>query len=410
MDHLCKKNAMKKTLVWSTLLLLVFQSLLFIGCRKSPTAEPCEKTWTSLLEPRYQIALPNTTSNYYYPHILNGYLWYHSIDGLTGVNLETGVVKSVQDPAHFRLLNGRQTEQPFLGTDENSLFQFKALDETWELLYSATDAKILDLDGIASDGLLPFVEENKSDQMQSIAVLYMASKKKLDLPKLNVLQNIRPFKVRAQPSVFVKNTTGAPDTILATLVKFLPQNTHSILIYSLKDQSIVKEIALDGLSYDHTFKIGDQFAITTAGSFYEETLVMFDPFAAKELWRETAGTWIPVNQDLFKITNSFLGGAEKVNPGNGKAYYTLPYDIDVYSAFKLSDSYCFIGREEADAIEGVRNHLVVLNNEGCELMREKIPYPYSEVSYPNGAWMYYPDSNFIMVPDNQKNLHFFRPE
>ncbi len=397
---------MKKTLVLSTLLLLVFQSLLVTSCRKSPSNEPCEKTWTSLLEPRYHIALPNTNSNYNYPRILNGSLWYHSIDGLTGVNLETGVVKSVQDPPHFRLLSGG----PYIGSDETSLFQFKATDNTWELLYSATDAKILDLYGIANDGLLPFVEARTSDQMQSIAVLYMASKKKLDLPKLNALQNIRPFKVLAQPSVFVKNTTGAPDTILATLVKFLPQNTQSILIYSLKNQSIVKEIGLDGLGYADAFKIGDQFAITSAGSLYNETLVMFDPFAAKELWRENAGTWIPVNHDLFKIISSFLGGAEKVNPVNGKAYYTLPYDLDVYSAFKLSDSYCFMGRTEADAIEGTRNHLVVLNNNGCELMREKIPYPYSEVSYPNGAWMYYPDSNFILVLDNQKSLHFFRPE
>lgn len=399
------KNTFHFVLIFTLLPLLIFPN-----CQKSSENEACEKLGETLLEPFASVALPDNT--YSYPRISNGTVWYNSSSVLTGIEIESGDLKLVQKPPHFQLLNAHQFDQPYIGTDNTSLIRFNPEFNSWETLYSAADTEVIDsgLDLYSSYGLLPFVEKNNATKIQSIAVFDLNKKQKFDLPKIAALQSQHPFRVLTQPKVFIQNRLGSfPDTTFAILVNFSTKSTKSILIYSLTHQLVKAEIALDGLNYNDMLKIGDRLAVTTTGSFYSETLVMFNPFSGDELWRENAGGWVNFDRDLFKIIDGYLGGAQKINPENGTPIYTLPYDIDLYSACALQDNYCFLGRESSNEIEGLRNHLVIINNNGCEIFREKIPFQIS-LGYQSTASIYYPDSNYVLLLDEQKNLHFLRPE
>jgi hypothetical protein len=230
------------------------------------------------------------------------------------------------------------------------------------------------------------------------------------LPNLASFQSRTPFRILAQPKVFVrKDPANAQDTILTTLVRFSSKSSSSLLVYSLTHQSVKTEVSLDGLSYGNALKIGDHFALTTTGSFYSQSMVMFNPFTAAEIWRKNAGGWIQQDGDLFKIVDGILGGLEKINIQNGARLYTLPYDVDPYSAFALEDSYGFLGRETPEAIEGLRNHLVLINQDGCEIFSVKLPFPVS-LGYQASSLVYFPDRKEVLALDEEKNLHFLRPE
>ena len=308
--------------------------------------------------------------------------------------------------------NPNQSTQSYLGTDEASIFLFDPASETWETIYTAasTDFIDFDLDLYSDHGLLPFVEANKTSLVQTIAVFDLLGHQKRALPNLASFQSQNPFRILAQPKVFVrKYPANVQDTVLTTLVRFFSKTTSSLLVYSLTHQSVKTAVSLDGLSYGNALKIGDHFALTTTGSFYSQSMVMFNPFTAAEIWRKNAGGWIQQDGDVFKIVDGFLGGLEKINLQNGARLYTLPYDVDPYSAFALEDSYGFLGRETPEAFEGLRNHLVLINQGGCEIFREKLPFPISP-GYQASSLVYFPDRKEVLALDEEKNLHFLRPE
>jgi len=401
---------MKKELLHSALVLVLVATFSFPQCKQAAENGPCEKKGETVAEAHLPIPMPQNV--YYHPRIIGGKVWFYTNQKLNGVDVESGLVKSVQNPVGFRLLNQDQSTPSYIGTDEASIFLFDPASETWDTVYTAASNDFIDCDkDLYSDhGLLPFVEENKTSLIQTIAVFDLPGHHKRALSNLSSFQSQKPFRILAQPKVFVrKDAVNPPDTVLTTLVRFSSKTTNSVLVYSLTHQSVRAEVSLDGLSYGDALKIGDHFALTTTGSFYNQTMVMFNPFTAEKIWRKNAGGWIHMDGDLFRIVDGILGGLEKTNLQNGQRTYNLPYDVDPYSAFEMQDNYGFLGRETPDAIEGLRNHLVLFNQEGCEIFREKLPFPVS-LGYEGSARIYYPDRMEVLSMDETKNLHFLRLE
>jgi hypothetical protein len=403
---------MRKELLHSAFVLVLVASFSFIQCKKAADNGPCEKTGETLLKARPSLLMPMPQTVYHHPRILGGKVWFYSNSVLNGIEIEGGTVNLIQHPIGFRLLNPNQSTQSYLGTDEASIFLFDPASETWETIYTAASTDFIDygLDLYSDHGLLPFVEANKASLVQTIALFDLPGHQKRALPNLNSFQSQNPFRILAQPKVFVRIGPGnSPDTVLTTLVRFSSKSTSSLLVYSLTHQSVKANASLDGLSYGDALKIGDHFALTTTGSLYSQSMILFNPFTAEEIWRKNAGGWIQKDGDLFRIVDGILGGLEKTNLQNGARMFTLPYDVDPYSAFAMQDNYGFLGRETPDAIEGLRNHLVLINQEGCEIFREKLPFSVS-LGYQGSSLIYSPDRKEVLSMDEEKNLHFFKLE
>lgn len=328
----------------------------------------------------------------------------HNSEG-AGVDVLTGAVTAIANPAGGRIANALQSNHPYIGIDTAALYYFNAVQASWETLFKAPSGTALDQysDLEIRQGLIPFITRQTDTGIQDIWFYDLTTGQSRQPTGFSQWKMQHPCRLFSQPKVFVKNT----DTLMVTLVQFDTNSVKDLLIYSLLHQNAVSQLPLSAAHYDGSFSMGDLIAISSTTSLYSQNLIVFDPFAAKEIWRENALMWMPYGEDLMSVSDFFFGFQGRIDPATGRVLYTLPSDVNTtYPSSLLGENYCFTGRM-TQTTSGPRDHLVMVNREnGCEVFRQALPF--SMPNYADPVLLCYPESSLMLVLDNDWKLHFLK--
>jgi|GEM_PF-6984811 len=356
----------------SHLLLLPLVVLLFARCQKDGESL-CYVKYTRLEEigpPR--IAWDKMVSNL---RMLGDTAWFTSNGKAFGVNMVDQTTFYVENPAgvtlHIR--NPDDDENTYLATSDNRLWMLDGDNKTWVKLFETPPGTVFgNRDFNLTGSHLPLVLKNESDPATSVWLYDLNASNALEMVALNQWVTTNNVLTVGQP-IYLPDAPFGP--AIALLVEDTTKKSN-VVVYSIGQQSVVRNIALSGNQRLTLMPDNDRFCFAVLMGSYNSPggLERIDLEKGASLWM-VHGAVKPV--DGYLLQASFIFGLEFssiYNAETGERERPLSWGLSINTYGGLLDGdMCFAGMDSTT--NDVRKNRVVLVNpdNNCQTMRLSMP-------------------------------------